>query len=148
MPLHAGQKPLAFPKLARQNCGSLTNLIRLNRIQAKDVPTTFSRILVWRAQNPRFHAIPLVNLGLQFVVRLRPMSDGDPRINFPATCPECGKQWVMNFKSSYIAECLNAGEPIKMYAQCHDKTWDASAAELQQLSLLLDRWETDGGKPV
>lgn len=76
------------------------------------------------------------------------MSDGDPRINFPATCPECGQQVVMNFKPAYIEQCLSAGEQIKMYASCHDKTWDASASEVQQLRILLDRWKTDGGNPL
>lgn len=71
---------------------------------------------------------------------------GERRINFPATCPECGQQVVMNFKPAYVEKCLSTGTPIEMYASCHDIRWAASASEVQQLRRLLDQWETDGGK--
>jgi hypothetical protein len=76
------------------------------------------------------------------------VSEDDTRINFPATCPECGRQREMEFKPAYIRECLDTGTPITMWMKCHDKTWTASAAEVQQLRALLEQWETDGGKAI
>jgi hypothetical protein len=54
----------------------------------------------------------------------------------------------MEFKPAYIRECLDIGKPITMWMKCHDKTWTASAAEVQQLRALLEQWETDGGMPL
>jgi hypothetical protein len=54
-------------------------------------------------------------------------------LNFPATCPERGKSVVMNFRPDYLRGKLSSGQPIEMYASCHDETWDASASEVEQL---------------
>jgi hypothetical protein len=71
---------------------------------------------------------------------------GGTRIAVPATCPECGEPVVMNFTAGYLRKCLDSGAPIELRASCHNKKWDASATEVQQIRRLLEQWENEGGK--
>ena len=72
-------------------------------------------------------------------------ADDDPRIHFPATCPECGKTVVMNYHPDYLTGALKDGKPIEMWASCHDKRWDASAQEVQQIRKVLEQWSRARG---
>jgi hypothetical protein len=61
----------------------------------------------------------------------------DPRLNFPATYPICGQRVVMNFQPEYLRSALSGGQPIEMWATCHDNRWPASEIERQQMHELL-----------
>ncbi len=62
----------------------------------------------------------------------------DTPLRVPAVCPDCGKEFLTEFPSIFIAEALNTGGPIRLYASCHDKTWSASSPEREQLQEYLE----------
>jgi hypothetical protein len=61
----------------------------------------------------------------------------EPEILFPVQCPVCRQQSLTEFRISVIAEALQTLE-IRLYANCHLTSWDASAAELARLRKHLD----------
>ncbi len=61
----------------------------------------------------------------------------EPEILFPVQCPVCRRQSLTGFRISVIAEALQTLE-IRLYANCHLTSWDASAAELARLRKHLD----------
>jgi hypothetical protein len=61
----------------------------------------------------------------------------EPEILFPVQCPVCRQQSLTGFRISVIAEALQTLE-IRLYANCHLTSWDASAAELARLRKHLD----------
>ena len=61
----------------------------------------------------------------------------EPEILFPVKCPVCLRESLTGFRISVIAEALQTLE-IRLYANCHLTSWDASAAELARLRQHLD----------
>ena len=57
----------------------------------------------------------------------------DTLLRIPVVCPECAKELLMDFPTASIAEALGTGGPICLYAHCHDKAWQASRLEREQL---------------
>lgn len=61
------------------------------------------------------------------------MSEGDPRVRFPVSCPVCRKEVIAEYRPVDIVGALINGRPIHLYAACHDRSWIASYIEIQQI---------------
>jgi hypothetical protein len=59
-------------------------------------------------------------------------------LRIPVVCPECGKELLTELPAASIAEALASGSSIHLYAQCHDKAWNADGREREQVR---DYWE-------
>ena len=55
------------------------------------------------------------------------------RVRFPVTCPMCGSELLAEMASNDIAGALVNHRRIRLYASCHDVSWDASDVEIRQL---------------
>jgi hypothetical protein len=54
-------------------------------------------------------------------------------IRIPVTCPVCRKQSLMELTVSDLAIALLAEGCARLYAPCHDLSWNASSAESDQI---------------
>jgi methionyl-tRNA formyltransferase len=61
----------------------------------------------------------------------------EPEILFPIKCPICSQEMLTGFRISIVEDALDSGD-IRLYANCHLASWDASAAELEQIRNFLD----------
>jgi hypothetical protein len=67
----------------------------------------------------------------------------EPEVLFPVKCPVCRREALTGFRISVIADALATGE-IRLYANCHVASWDASKAELGEIRDYLDTvWGAD-----
>jgi hypothetical protein len=67
----------------------------------------------------------------------------EPEILLTVKCPICMQQSVTGFRISVVADALETGD-IRLYADCHVASWDASEAELEQIREFLDAtWSED-----
>jgi hypothetical protein len=62
----------------------------------------------------------------------------DTLLRIPVVCPECAKESLTELSTASIAEALTTGDVIRLYAQCHDKVWQASCLEREQLREYLE----------
>ena len=62
----------------------------------------------------------------------------DTLLRIPVVCPECAKELLAEFPTASIAEALATGGSIRLYAQCHNKAWQASCLEREQLREYLE----------
>ena len=61
----------------------------------------------------------------------------EPEILFPVKCPVCLRESPAGFRISVVVEALQTLE-MRLYANCHVTSWDASEAELAHLRKCLD----------
>lgn len=61
----------------------------------------------------------------------------EPEIHFPVKCPICSKEVLTGFRLSIVAHALDTGD-IRLYADCHLASWDASDTELRRIREFLD----------
>jgi hypothetical protein len=61
------------------------------------------------------------------------MEDDEARIRFPISCPVCRKETIAEYRTADIVGALINSRPIRLYAQCHDRSWIASYIEVQQI---------------
>jgi hypothetical protein len=54
-------------------------------------------------------------------------------MKFSVKCPECGSEVPAALPVGELADELVNRRPIRLYAVCHEKSWYASDAEVQQL---------------
>lgn len=54
-------------------------------------------------------------------------------MKFSVKCPECGREVSAALPVAELADQLVNRKPIRLYAVCHDTSWYASDAEVQQL---------------
>jgi hypothetical protein len=59
-------------------------------------------------------------------------------LRIPVVCPECAKESLTELPTASIAEALATCDVIRLYAQCHDKVWEGSCLEREQLR---EYWE-------
>ena len=52
---------------------------------------------------------------------------------FPVKCPKCGGESLAQLHVATIAEAFLLENPIRLHAYCHDRWWDASQEERQQI---------------
>jgi hypothetical protein len=62
----------------------------------------------------------------------------DTLLRMPVMCPECAREWLMEVPIASIAEALASNGYIRLYAPCHDKVWEASCLEREQLGEYLE----------
>jgi hypothetical protein len=62
-------------------------------------------------------------------------------LRIPVACPKCGREFLNEFPIASITEALAAGESIRLYVNCHDKAWQASVLEREQVREYLDAME-------
>lgn len=56
-----------------------------------------------------------------------------PLIRFVVTCPTCGAKQSAAFNAAELADALISSKPIRLYASCHDISWNASEPEVQAI---------------
>lgn len=67
----------------------------------------------------------------------------EPEIHFPVKCPICAEESLTRFRISVVADALETGQ-IRLYANCHIASWDATELELEQMREYLDDvWGAD-----
>ena len=54
-------------------------------------------------------------------------------VRFPVTCPDCSSELLASFSLSAVADALINDRPVRLYAACHDRSWDASDLEVHQI---------------
>lgn len=59
-------------------------------------------------------------------------------VRVPVVCPECGQEWLTEFSAAGLAEALDTGASIRLYARCHDRAWSATETEREQLRAYLE----------
>jgi hypothetical protein len=59
-------------------------------------------------------------------------------VRVPVVCPECGREWLTEFPATPLAAALDSGTSIALYARCHDRAWQASNTEREQLRAYLE----------
>ena len=65
----------------------------------------------------------------------------EPTIQFPVTCPECGKEALNARPIAIVANALlSRMDRLELYAPCHARRWIASNEELQQIREYLGAW--------
>ena len=57
----------------------------------------------------------------------------EPTVKFPVVCPECRQEVLTTLNVAFAAEALMRGKNIRLHSNCHDKWWDASTVEVEQL---------------
>ena len=57
----------------------------------------------------------------------------EPSLRFPVVCPICAKEQLATFSIATLTRGLLSGKSIRLYAACHDKYWDATRIEKEQL---------------
>jgi hypothetical protein len=75
----------------------------------------------------------------------------EPLVRFPVLCPSCAAERLITVPVAVIAAALVKGGTIRLHASCHDKWWDATAVELQQMREYLAVNSTNAplqGEPV
>jgi hypothetical protein len=68
----------------------------------------------------------------------------DAALRVPITCPECAQESLSEFPIAAIADALVTGDTIRLFASCHDKVWNASFIEREQLREYLDASQIAG----
>ncbi len=68
-----------------------------------------------------------------------------PVVEFPITCPRCGKVRLTAFKMAAVNDALLGVRPLRLFTICHNQHWNASDAELRQIRRYLGaRWAAAG----
>jgi hypothetical protein len=57
----------------------------------------------------------------------------EPTVKFPVVCPECRREVLTTLTVAFATEALIRGKNIRLHSNCHDKWWDASSVEIEQL---------------
>jgi hypothetical protein len=57
----------------------------------------------------------------------------EPLVRFPVLCPTCASEMLTAVPVKAVAAALINGGTVRLHATCHDKWWDATAIELQQI---------------
>ena len=57
----------------------------------------------------------------------------EPTVRFPVKCPECGSEKLTEFPVTVVVDLLRRGTNICLVATCHDRIWDATDMEVEQI---------------
>jgi hypothetical protein len=68
----------------------------------------------------------------------------EPSLRFPVVCPICAKEQLATFSIAILTRGLLSGKSIRLYAACHDKYWDATRIEKEQLREYLSALDRGG----
>jgi hypothetical protein len=67
----------------------------------------------------------------------------EPTLIFAVTCPDCALQSLSEIPIAVIANALQTGRSIRLYAACHDQYWTATFVEREKLRKTLASMKTD-----
>jgi hypothetical protein len=66
---------------------------------------------------------------------------GEPSILLPVRCPLCGTVERVAFPVIVVITAMTAWKQMRLFAACHEVSWDASVAEIQSIREHLgDSW--------
>jgi|SRR5882724_411541 len=68
----------------------------------------------------------------------------EPSLRFPVVCPVCAKEQIATLPIATLTRGLLTGKSIRLYAACHDKYWDATSVEKEQLREYLGALDRGG----
>jgi hypothetical protein len=57
----------------------------------------------------------------------------DQTIRFPVTCRACGAESLLELPVAPVQAALFDGQPLRLYAPCHQQWWSANRTELAQI---------------
>jgi hypothetical protein len=57
----------------------------------------------------------------------------EPTTRFPVTCPKCGNEVLAELPVAVVAIGLIRGTTIRLFADCHGVSWNASPLEIEQI---------------
>jgi hypothetical protein len=57
----------------------------------------------------------------------------EPTIRFPVICPQCANEALGEYSLIDVAAALVSAKPLRLRSPCHDVSWDASPAEIEQI---------------
>jgi hypothetical protein len=65
----------------------------------------------------------------------------EPTIQFPVSCPKCGREELGEYSVAEVAAALLApATGLRLYARCHEYHWTARPAELAQIREYFREW--------
>ena len=65
----------------------------------------------------------------------------EPTIQFPVSCPKCGREELGEYPVAEVAAALlDPTGSLRLYARCHEYHWTARPAELAQIRKHLRAW--------
>jgi len=59
-------------------------------------------------------------------------------LRFPVTCPVCNNEVLSALRVAELNLALTSKRPIRLFASCHNRYWDASELETQQIRQYLE----------
>jgi hypothetical protein len=63
-------------------------------------------------------------------------------VRFPVFCPTCRKEWTYGLPQAQNLDSLNTGAAIPAYTARHNRTWNLSASERENLAAgATEPWE-------
>jgi hypothetical protein len=71
----------------------------------------------------------------------------ESEILIPVKCPICSQEPLTGFRISVVAEALQTME-IRLYANCHLTSWEASELELARIRQYMDADSNEGETDV
>ena len=71
----------------------------------------------------------------------------ESEILIPVKCPICSQEPLTGFRISVVAEALQTLE-IRLYANCHLTSWEASELELARIRQYMDADSNEGEADV
>jgi hypothetical protein len=57
----------------------------------------------------------------------------EPSLQFPVTCPDCAVESVSKMSIAVIAIGLLTGKNLRLHSNCHDRYWNATFIERENL---------------
>jgi hypothetical protein len=54
-------------------------------------------------------------------------------VRIPVTCPTCGTEHLVEVHEFVLKVALDRWNNMRLHADCHDVSWDASEAELERI---------------
>ena len=58
-------------------------------------------------------------------------------VRFPVVCPRCSREHLAEFPLAIVSAALANGDVLRLSADCHGVSWDASESEREQI---LEYW--------
>ena len=58
-------------------------------------------------------------------------------VRFPVVCPRCSQEHLAEFPLAIVSAALANGDALRLRAECHGVSWDASEFEREQI---LEYW--------
>jgi hypothetical protein len=57
----------------------------------------------------------------------------EPTIRFPVVCPQCANEALGEYAVTEVAAALLCSKPLRLFAPCHNLSWEAGPSEIEQI---------------